>query len=552
MLPFFSFIVAMFISMMLIPPLMRSAQRYAFIDIPSARKVHDVPIPRIGGLAMVAGAVTPILLWVDQSRHVSGFLWGVAIIIAFGLWDDRKPLDYRMKFFGQLLAVLIAVFYGGIVIRYVPFCGLEPIPEPAAIGLTIFALLGITNAINLSDGLDGLAGGTTLLSIGTLSLLAFLVHDGELLILSMAVMGSIIGFLRFNTHPAQIFMGDAGSQFLGFSSGVLVIILTQQSSTVLSPSMPLLLLGLPLMDTFLVMSQRLFERRSPFKPDQNHIHHKLLKLGLDHYESVVVVYALQAFLVSMAYVFRYQSDVINVALFGGILVVIGGVFTLAYQYNWTLRSERASGRVSAVSRFAQKLKQHAILSRVPTAYAAISMLLFSLYAVSQMNAIPADGKITGLILWATAAVLFACRWANPRFVLIERLLVYVAITTIVFYWCAGRTEPSGLLNLENLYFLTLGASVMVAHRFGHSRTFDVTPTDFLIILIALLVPTVTRTLFPQAYIGEVAIKTLVLFYAVELLLAGPVTRVWQIRLAALIVLSVFAARLLYDNMLINP
>ena len=118
MLAFFSFIVAMFISMMLIPPLMRSAKRLAFIDMPSERKVHAAPIPRIGGLAMVAGAVTPMLLWVEHSQRVTGFLWGVAIILVFGLWDDRAALDYRVKFAGQLLAVLVAVFYGGIVIRF--------------------------------------------------------------------------------------------------------------------------------------------------------------------------------------------------------------------------------------------------------------------------------------------------------------------------------------------------------------------------------------------------------------------------------------------------
>ncbi len=355
MTAFFAFIVAMFIAMVLIPPLMRSARRYAFVDLPSERKVHDVPTPRIGGLAMVAGAVTPILLWVEPNRQVLGLLYGVAVLLIFGLWDDRSSLDYRLKFAGQLIAVSIAVFYGDIVIRFVPFAGVDPIPESVSIPLTIFALLGITNAINLSDGLDGLAGGTTLLSIGTLSLLAYLAGDGTLFVLSMAVMGSIIGFLRYNTYPAQVFMGDAGSQFLGFSVGVLVIILTQRSSVVLSPSMPLLLLGLPLIDTFLVMGQRVIERRSPFKPDRNHVHHKLLQLGLDHYESVITVYTLQAALVTMAFLFRYQSDLLNVGVFAAVLFGLAVVFTVASNRSWRVRQRPREDTPSAVTQFARGL-----------------------------------------------------------------------------------------------------------------------------------------------------------------------------------------------------
>ena len=139
------------------------------------------------------------------------------------------------------------------------------------------------------------------------------------------------------------------------------------------------------------------------------------------------------------------------------------------------------------------------------------------------------------------------RRGAPELSLPERLLLYVTITTIVFYWCAGKDSPEIYNLAENLYFLILGGSVLIAYRFGHNRSFSVTPTDFLIILIALLVPTLTRTLLPQAYIGEVAIKTLILFYAVELVLAEAQTRVWVIRTGVCAVLTLFAGRLvLFD------
>ena len=548
MIAFFSFIVAMFLSMLLIPPLMRYAKQFAFLDEPDERKVHVDPIPRIGGIAMVVGAVVPMLLWIDYARHVVGILIGIGIILVFGVWDDRAALNYKIKFAGQLIAVCVAVFYGGIVIKFVPFGGLEPIPPAFSYALTIFALLGITNAINLADGLDGLAGGTTLLSIGVLSVLAYLARDGQLLIMCMAVMGCIVGFLRFNTHPAQIFMGDCGSQFLGFSAGVLVIVLTQQSSTVLSPAMPLLLLGLPLIDTFLVMGQRVLERRSPFKPDRNHIHHKLLNLGLDHYESVVVIYALQATLVSLAFLGRFQSDLLNTAIFGFMLVAIASTFVLTDRLAWKVRTERARERKSAIARLAGALKQNSVLTRIPAAFAALSIPIAGIYATVSVDSVPSDGRFTGMLLWVLSLGLLLWRRRNSEFLLLERLLLYVAITTLVFYWCAGRPAAPGLLSTEGVYFSVLGVSIIIAYRFGHNRSFAVTPTDFLIILIALLVPNLTGSIFEHHYVGEVAIKTLVLFYAVELIVAESGPRVWAIRVATSAVLSVLGVRLLIGDL----
>lgn len=544
MIAFFAFIVAMFISMVLIPPLMRSAERYAFVDVPSERKIHDAPVPRIGGLAMVAGAVTPILLWVEASQWVLALLYGVAVLLVFGLWDDRSTLDYRMKFTGQIIAVSVAVFYGDIVIHYVPFAGVDPIPDAVAIPLSIFALLGITNAINLSDGLDGLAGGTTLLSVGGISLMAWLASDLALFVVAMALMGSIIGFLRYNTYPAQVFMGDSGSQFLGFSAGVLVIVLTQQSSVVLSPAMPLLLLGLPLIDTFLVMGQRLIERRSPFKPDRNHVHHKLLQLGFDHYASVVTIYAIQASLVTLAFVFRYQSDLLNMSLFAAALFGLAGVFALASRRRWTVGADTDGLEPSAMTRIARRLKRNAVMTRVPTLFAAFSMPLFAAYVIFSLDVVPPDGRATALLLWGATVLAFALRRRARDFSLAERLVLYVTITTIVYYWCAAKEPGLVLAAVENVYFAALGLGVLVAYRFGRNRSFAVTPTDFLIILIALLVPTVSGPWLPETWIGEVAIKTLVLFYAVELVLAEVRTRVWHVRAGACLVLTLLAGRIL--------
>ncbi len=213
------FLSAALLSLVLVPPLINLAHRYHFIDAPDLRKVHTTPIPRIGGLAMVAGTVLPLLVWLPFDNQLVAYLCGVGVIALFGLWDDRANLDYRLKFAGQFIAAAIPVFLGGLVIREIPFGPFNGLPDVIAYPLTIVFLVGITNAVNLTDGLDGLAGGTALLSLIVIALLAYLADGTQLLAITLAVSGAIFGFLRYNTHPASIFMGDTGSQFLGYSLG---------------------------------------------------------------------------------------------------------------------------------------------------------------------------------------------------------------------------------------------------------------------------------------------------------------------------------------------
>ena len=373
MLSFFTFIIAMFITMLLIPPLMKSAERFSFIDTPGVRKIHSAPIPRIGGIAMVVGVVTPVLMWVERPPIVVAFLLGIAVILFFGLWDDRRQLDFRLKFFGQFLAISIVIFYGGVEIFYLPFHSIDPVPRYVSIPFTYFALLGVTNAINLADGLDGLAGGMMLLTTAAIGLLAYLSGDDLLVIFSLAVMGSIIGFLRYNTHPAQVFMGDCGSQFLGFAVGVLVIVLTQKSNPALSPSMTLLILGLPIIDTFIVMGQRAWEGRSLFKPDRNHVHHKLLAIGLDHYEAVVVTYIIQAILVTLAFLCRFENDLFNMLLFAGILLAIVGGFKIAQAARWAVHGNQRQAPLTPLGGIVKRLQRSGALSDYPVAFIAVSV-----------------------------------------------------------------------------------------------------------------------------------------------------------------------------------
>ncbi len=244
-----AFILAMVLTMVLIPPLMRRAGAMHVLDAPADRKVHTRPIPRVGGIAMAVGVSVPLLLWLDIDRLTAAYLAAALIVLLFGIWDDRVTLSPGIKFLGQLIAVHIVVLLGGVEIHSLTFASRVELPQMIAAPLTALFLLAVTNAINLSDGLDGLAGGTTFLCCLAIALLSFGTDLAFVSTIAVVVMGALLGFLRYNSYPAQVFMGDGGSQFLGFTVGVLAVLLTQNDALPFSAALPLLLLGLPILDS---------------------------------------------------------------------------------------------------------------------------------------------------------------------------------------------------------------------------------------------------------------------------------------------------------------
>lgn len=249
-------------------------------------------------------------------------LLGGLIILSFGVWDDRVDLSPRVKLLGQFLAALVIVFVGGIRFESLPIFVTDKLPLWIGAPLTVLFLMAVSNAVNLTDGLDGLAGGLSFLTLSGIAYLAYLAGDLTVLSLTVPFLGGVLGFLRYNTYPARIFMGDGGSQLLGLIMGVLAILLTDSSRGPFSPVLALFLLGLPFLDTLGVAGQRLAEGQSPFVGDRKHVHHKLMRVGLSHYEAVTAIYALQVGMVGLAYLLRWQSDLLIGLLY---LVIAGSV-----------------------------------------------------------------------------------------------------------------------------------------------------------------------------------------------------------------------------------
>lgn len=537
---FFSFIIATFATMVLVPPLGRVAQWLHAVDLPAPRKIHDAPVPRLGGVAMAIGAMLPPLVWATLDAQMIGVLCGIAIILIFGIWDDLKNIGYQLKFLGQILAVLIVVLYGGVVIRYVPFLGLSPLADSMAIPLTVFALIGVTNAINLADGLDGLAAGITLLSLAVIAVLAYAANDNGLLLTTAAVGGSIVGFLRFNTYPARVFMGDSGSQFLGFSAGVLVVVLTQKSSTALSPVLPLVILGLPILDTLMVMTERLREGHSPFLPDKKHIHHRLLALGFHHYEAVFIIYFVQALLVVAAYALRYESDWLILSLYGAFCVSLIALLKAAGARGWRVnRSRRESASPSVPWWLAWVRKDQRIL-KTAFCLALVAIPCYFFAGAFFVDRVPKDIGALACGLLIVLLMLFV-RHRHRPFSVVERACAYIAGACVVYL---VHVAPGALTHFDmgrDILFAIMTVAVVIGFRFSKER-FRLTPMDFLVVLVALVVPNLPVVELHAQHVGASVAMLIVLLYCIELVLNN-IWRQWDVmRLTTCCTLAILGLR----------
>ncbi|MGD9741295.1 MAG: glycosyltransferase family 4 protein [Dongiaceae bacterium] len=506
-------LLALFISMLLTPQLVRYAHRLRLMDAPDPRKSHATLIPRVGGIAVAIGAALPCLVWLRVYDGIGIYLAGAAVIVIFGIWDDRVQLDYRMKLLGQLGAVLLVVA-GGVRIAHLPLAGLDPIPIWASLPITVVFLVAVTNAFNLLDGLDGLAAGCAILSVGTIGLLAFLGGSNPaILVIAAATIGGVLGFLRYNTHPATVFMGDSGSQLLGFTIGVLTIMLMEQPPNAMSAAVPLLLLGLPVLDTAMVMLLRLRDGRSPFSPDRNHIHHKLLSLGFRHHEAVAIIYAVQALIVFSAFLFRYQRDWIVLAWYVGICALAVATYLLVRRSGF--RPHETNG-TTRVRRAVDPALRWPWLGRAALAFVEAGVAVYLMAGAIAVGRLSADLAAVSLLM--ALIMLAALLLHQPWFIYLARAAAYLAVLIVTYYsifemssdWFAGGWV-NGLVA-----FIAIGIGIAVYFR-GEGE-FQVTTLDLLMALVAIAVLTAPMDRVFQLNLAEMLVRCFVIFYAIELLL----------------------------------
>jgi UDP-GlcNAc:undecaprenyl-phosphate GlcNAc-1-phosphate transferase len=540
-------LISMFITMALIPILKTAALKLGGgLDVPNARKVHISPVPKVGGVAMALGALLPVLILVDGGPFVNSIMIGAWIIVAFGLADDIKSLGWASKFIGQIAAALVVILYGKVKICSLGACAPDGFVLPALfnIPLTLLVVVGVTNAINLADGLDGLAGGISLLifiCIGWLAYSGLYVPEKVfIMVLCSAVVGAIFGFLRFNTYPATVFMGDTGSQLLGFLAVTLSLGITQ-SSDALSPLLPLLLLGFPVLDTITVMAERISAGRSPFHADKNHFHHKLMRLGLYHTEAVVAIYFLTACLVVAGFLLRFYSDWVLLGFYLAFAGVIWLGFAAANRTGWTLKRQGWLDAEQGLKRRLRVFKDKAVVIRVVFFCLKAGVPLLLLLSALIPGAVPryVGGVALFFALSLGATWLVKAEWLTG----VLRLAFYLTLPLVLRI---GQVMPADWvhpaeLRIYNLAFGALALAMVATLRFTRrTKGFRASPMDFLILVIALVVPNLPDPRIQSVQMGFLAARIIVLFFGFEVLvgeLRGRLTFLAATTLMALLLVS---------------
>ena len=294
-------LVAAVVALIATPVVRSLAFKIGAVDVPrDSRRMHDHPIPRMGGLAIFFGFLLSVLIFLPLTPQLRGMLMGGVIIVILGIFDDIFALPALPKLLVQIGAALVAVLHGNVIqvlsnpniFSSDPYWDLGFLSVP----ITVVWIVGITNAVNLIDGLDGLACGVSTISSMTLLVIALVVSEPDVALITAALAGGCLGFLPYNLNPAKIFMGDTGSTFLGFILAVVSIQGLFKFYTIISFAVPFLMLGLPIFDTCFAILRRLARGQSPMAPDRGHIHHRLIDMGFTQKQAVAVLYLISAIL----------------------------------------------------------------------------------------------------------------------------------------------------------------------------------------------------------------------------------------------------------------
>ena len=299
------------------PPVKRFAELIGAVDQPSERRINTVPIPRMGGLAIFLGFVLTALLFVPLSTQVTGILLGAVIIAVMGAVDDIVSLNPWVKLLGQIVAAVVVIRCGVV---FDAISNPNPLSEVTTIEigwlsvpLTVLWIVACTNAVNLIDGLDGLAVGVSAISSLTMLVVSLIVSEPTVSLLLAALTGACLGFMPYNLNPAKIFMGDVGSQLLGFVLSTVSILGLFKLHAIITFVVPFLALALPLADTTFAFFRRILRGQSPFHPDRGHLHHRLLDMGLSQKQAVALMYGISAVLGLSAVLMAGKTPLLRIA-----------------------------------------------------------------------------------------------------------------------------------------------------------------------------------------------------------------------------------------------
>lgn len=299
------------------------------MDIPNERKIHKVPIPRLGGIGIYGGFLLGYMLFGQHSVQMNAILIGSFIILVTGIFDDIKPVPAKYKLIGQIVGAAIIPLYGGILLKDISAFGMYLDFGIFAYPITILFIVAIINCINLIDGLDGLSSGISSIYFLTVGIIGLLLNNSNGLDVSLTfiMLGSTLGYLVHNFPPAKIFMGDSGSMFLGYIIAVIAL-LGFKNITLTSVIIPILLLAIPIMDTLFAILRRAINHKPLGMPDKNHFHHQLLKLNLSKRKTVLLIYLIDILFAIASIIYAVGNRILGTNIYGIIIYVILLVLTI--------------------------------------------------------------------------------------------------------------------------------------------------------------------------------------------------------------------------------
>ncbi len=319
-------IAASVISFLATPMVKSLAYKVGAVDVPKDnRRMHKVPIPRLGGLAIFLVFLLTVLVFADIDRQLQGILLGAVVIVVLGVLDDIMTLRALPKFIVQIAAAAIAVAHGCVIdtisnpnlFSSAPYLDLGVFSIP----VTIIWIVAITNAVNFIDGLDGLAAGVSAISAGTMLVIAMMVSEGNVAIIMAALLGACLGFIPYNLNPAKIFMGDTGATFLGYILATMSVQGLFKSYAIISFAVPFLILGVPIFDICFAFLRRIAHGQSPMAADRGHVHHRLIDMGFNQKQAVAITYLITGILGLSAVVLTTSGEVKAMILIAACCVV---------------------------------------------------------------------------------------------------------------------------------------------------------------------------------------------------------------------------------------
>lgn len=513
------FILSLFLTIALVPVFKRIAFKMHIVDVPDERKVHLAPMPKTGGISMAVGIFIPLAVWLVKDQFVSAVLLGAVVIVIFGIVDDIRPLSAKQKIVPQIAAALIVIFLGNVRITSLGAMAMPDfiLPWFLSVPLTLLVILGVTNAINLADGLDGLAGGISMLSFILIAFLAYQCGNMQIALMSLAIVGAVLGFLRYNTYPAILFMGDAGSQMLGFLSIVFAIVLTQ-SNTPYSKILALPIIGFPILDTLTVMVERLIKKRSPFSPDKNHFHHRLLRFNFFHTEAVLIIYIIQAVFILFALKTRFYSEWVHV---GGFIALSAAILvTMFFARINHFELNRQGSFDTKIKSGLKVLKEKNLFIRI--SFGGLRHGFFLILACQAV--IP---KEIPLFFTAACGVLLVFTFAASRFDFklknqVLRFAVYLVIPFLIY---VTESMPAGFMDgylpaVNNAFFIALVLMIVLTLNLTRRRKgFKISPMDILVFIVVLVFPNLSSMeFFAVHHTGIVVAKVLILFFGYDVIM----------------------------------